>query len=212
MGEPGPGEYLTRASTLERGPTVDVWRRPTASGGTTSDGKAEVLDGLARMLDVLHAISDGLRALSSALARADKTKPPPPAMPRQDTKLLFSIGDLAHLLGVPVGTIRNLRHRGKAPTVTKVGGRLMFQRTDVDTWLAEQREEETEDTSRWRAAHLPGRIGSSIPRSTQPYPYCSGSHTEPMAASRYSGRGVCRVCRDDVVVNRDGRLRKHRPV
>jgi excisionase family DNA binding protein len=87
-----------------------------------------------------------------------------------DSKLLFSIEDLAEQLGVPVGTVRSLRATGRAPTATKVGKRLFFQRNDIDAWLKRQCELDVEMSQPWRESFMPGRIGSSVPRSTAPLP------------------------------------------
>lgn len=168
--------------------------------------QSEVLDGLARMHSVLHDISDGVRELRQAIER-ERTVVTSTEVERP---LLMSVAGLAEHLGLSPSAVYALRSAGHAPPVTKVGSRVFFQRADVDSWLAGLRNVQS-DTTPWSNAFLPGRIGSSMPRSSAPAPYCSGSNTEPLAASRYSGRVVCRVCRDDVMVNKDGRTRKHRP-
>lgn len=55
-----------------------------------------------------------------------------------------------------------------------------------------------------------GGIGTGLARTTAPPSYRSGSHTEPAAASRYQGMGICRVCGDSVSAIKNGTLRKHR--
>ena len=169
----------------------------------------EVVDGLSRILDVLHDISDGIRDLHHAADRAPM--PAPPTAP--EGPALLSVKDLAAELGITTSAVHNLRYSGQAPVVTKLGGRVYFQRVDVDDWLLRQREIPEDNTRPWRESFTPGRIGATLPRSSDPpkREWCSGSHTEPMAAAKYVGRGVCRVCKDDVLVNRDGRLRKHYP-
>lgn len=62
----------------------------------------------------------------------------------------------------------------------------------------------------WKQAWLRGGIGAGLARTTAPAPYCSGSHTEPAAASGYHRMDICRVCGDDVSVIKNGTLRKHR--
>jgi predicted DNA-binding transcriptional regulator AlpA len=171
----------------------------------------EVLDALARMLDVLHDISDGVRALAESTARqtpAVQSEAPGAGLPQ-----LLSVKGLADLLGVSTSAVYSLRATGNAPPVTRLGARLYFNREDVTAWLREQRQDPESGTRLWREAYIPGRVGSRLPRSSErkPRSYCAGSNTEPMAASRWSGRAVCQVCRDDVLVNRDGRLRKHYP-
>jgi excisionase family DNA binding protein len=170
----------------------------------------EVLDGLARMLDVLHDISDRLGQLAET-AKGSPPVAPSPEPPR--SKVLLSVKDLAELLGVPTSAVWSWRAAGHAPTLTMIGRRIYFRREDVDRWLDDQRASEGDRTRPWRESFVPGRIGSSLPASSQPpeRTWCSGSHTEPVAASRWPGRAICRVCNDDVLVNRDGRLRKHYP-
>lgn len=165
----------------------------------------EMLDGLARIHTVLHDISDGIREL------IDSTPQPAPAATDTVAPQLMSVAALAEHLGLSRSAVYALRSAGHAPPETRLGSRVLFQRADVDAWLAELRSPRSSGTQRWSAAHLSGRIGSAHPASSAPAPYCTGSHTEPLAASQYSGRVVCRVCRDDVLVNRDGRTRKHRP-
>jgi excisionase family DNA binding protein len=53
---------------------------------------------------------------------------------------LLSIEDLARYLGVPVTTIYDWRVDGKAPRAIKVGRHLKFAVSDVQAWLAQQRE------------------------------------------------------------------------
>jgi hypothetical protein len=170
----------------------------------------EVVDGMARMLDVLHDISDGIQKLSAASPPAP---PAPPTANEESQKRLLSVTDLAALLGVTPEVVRGLRASGNGPPVTKVGRRIFFQRKDIEVWFEKNREVPVENFQPWRGTYLPGRIGSTVPSSSKPAErkYCSGSNTEPMAASPYSGRAVCRVCKDHPIVNRDGRLRKHYP-
>lgn len=169
----------------------------------------EVRDGMSRILDVLHDISDGIRTLQQPIGSAQESEPPT----ELDGPALLSVKDLAGELGITTSAVHNLRYSGNAPVVTKLGGRIYFQRADVDQWLRRQRQTPEDNTQPWRGSFMPGRIGSNLPRSSDPLKraWCSGSHTEPMAASKYTGRGVCRACKDDDLVNRDGRLRKHYP-
>jgi hypothetical protein len=171
--------------------------------------QSEVLEGLARLHTVLHDISDTLRELRQAIER--ERSGPKPANDDLSAPRLMSVAGLAKHLVVCASAVYALRSSGHAPTATKVGSRVYFQRADVETWLEGLRHDPGPDSVPWSKAYLPGRIGSSLPRSSAPAPYCSGSNTEPLAASRYSGRVACRVCRDDVLVNKDGRTRKHRP-
>lgn len=176
----------------------------------------EVLDALDRMHQVLHDISDAVRDLNTHLAKPALVAPPPPeAAAPSNTKLLLTVAELSEMTGLSKSSIYQLRYVKNGPVPTKVGGRLLFHKDDVAAWLEKQREpaDETDRIRPWREGWVPGRIGRDHPRSSEPVkaPWCRGSGTEPMAASRYSGRAVCRDCRDDVLVNRDGRLRKHHP-
>jgi excisionase family DNA binding protein len=53
---------------------------------------------------------------------------------------LMSIEALAEYLDVPVTTIRDWRTDGKGPCAIRVGGRVRFAVSDVQSWLADQRE------------------------------------------------------------------------
>ena len=55
---------------------------------------------------------------------------------------LLSIEALAEYLDVPVTTIRDWRTDGKGPCAIRVGGRVRFAVSDVQSWLADQREAE----------------------------------------------------------------------
>lgn len=169
----------------------------------------EVADGLDRILSVLHDISDGIRELQRAAPSAAEVVLADTSAAQQ----LLSGRDVAELLGTSAGFVYGLRASGNGPVATKLGSRLLFQRGDVDEWLNRQRETPGDNTQPWRGSFMPGRIGANLPKSSEPQKraWCNGSHTEPMAAAKYAGRGVCRVCKDDVLVNRDGRLRKHLP-
>lgn len=171
----------------------------------------EVLSGLDRILAVLHDISDNTREL----LRGNSERPAETADTErtESPQAMLSIDDLAEILGVSRTTVYGLRYRGEGPPSVKVGRSIRYDRREVDTWLEERREPQPGGTRPWKGAYLPGRIGSGVPASSEPPAVrtCTGSHTEPTAASEYSGRGICRECGDHVIVNKDGRLRKHRP-
>jgi excisionase family DNA binding protein len=186
------------------GSTIDRQRRHDEKW------QAEVIDGMNRVLAVLHDISDGIRDLTQAVRTAEQTRQPPPAAAERVQSDYSSIRDLAELLGISEAAVRGLRQRGEGPTATKVGRRLRFRRHDVDRWLASRREDPVSRTRPWKQAWMGGGIGTGLARTTAPPSYCSGSHTEPVAASRYQGMGICRVCGDDVSVIKNGTLRKHR--
>ena len=81
----------------------------------------------------------------------------------------------------------------------------------IELWLDDARHDPRPEAAPWRTSFTPGRIGASVAKAPPvDRSWCAGSHTEPTAASQYHGRGLCRVCRDDVLINRNGLLRKHR--
>lgn len=53
--------------------------------------------------------------------------------------------DLAALLRTAPGTCRYWRHIGAGPKSFKVGRRVLYDRTDVDQWIAKAREEQIEE-------------------------------------------------------------------
>ncbi|CAN5531588.1 hypothetical protein BH10ACT1_BH10ACT1_33510 [soil metagenome] len=171
--------------------------------------KKEVVDGLARMHDVLRDISETLQHVQGELTRPPAT----PADPAADIPVLFSIPALSKALGLPRSAIEALVRATTGPVVTMVGERKYFHRDDVQHWLEQQRQPRNLTDHDRRTAWLPGRIGATVLTSSAQAKraYCAGSNTEPLSKSKYSGRAVCRECRDDVIVNNDGRLRKHSP-
>ena len=55
---------------------------------------------------------------------------------------LLSVDELADYLEVPVKTIYTWRHRHKGPKGFRVGKHLRFRWRDVQTWVAQQIDEE----------------------------------------------------------------------
>ena len=50
--------------------------------------------------------------------------------------------ELSRLTRIPVGTLRQWRHRGFGPPGFRAGGVVLYRRADVDAWLeAQQRAE-----------------------------------------------------------------------
>jgi excisionase family DNA binding protein len=48
---------------------------------------------------------------------------------------LLSMEEVAELLGVPVGTVRSWRDRGRGPRAVRVGLHLRYRRSDIENWL-----------------------------------------------------------------------------
>lgn len=57
-----------------------------------------------------------------------------------DLEPLLTIDDVAHLLRVPVLTVRWLRQEGRFAPAVKIGRRLAWTRSDIASWVAAQRE------------------------------------------------------------------------
>ncbi len=57
-----------------------------------------------------------------------------------ETRPLLSVRDVAKLVQVDPGTVRNWREQGKLPAAVKIGGVIRWDADDIDRWLEEQRE------------------------------------------------------------------------
>jgi len=56
-------------------------------------------------------------------------------------ELLLSIEELAEYLDVPVATIYDWRVDGKGPCAVRIGRRVKFSISDINAWIATQREQ-----------------------------------------------------------------------
>ena len=170
----------------------------------------EALGALQRILDVLHDVSDGIQELQRLQMEASSRADPSPI--EAPGPLLLSIDGAAELIGISSSSMRRMCDASYGPTTVRIGSRIFLHRTDLDQWLEEARHRPGGETVRWRDAPSLGRVGSTVPKVKRAgdEAWCSGSHSEPRSASAYSGRGVCRACGDDVLINRSGLLRKHR--
>jgi predicted DNA-binding transcriptional regulator AlpA len=52
---------------------------------------------------------------------------------------LLTTADVARITRAPESTVRYWRHIVSGPTSFRVGRRVVYQRSDVETWLAAQR-------------------------------------------------------------------------
>lgn len=59
----------------------------------------------------------------------------------QQESPLLTVPELADYCRVPVSTIRYWRNHRQGPPAIRLGKKLAFRVSDVDTWLAEQVEE-----------------------------------------------------------------------
>lgn len=62
----------------------------------------------------------------------------------QTDDILWTTGEVAEYLRRPEGTIRQWRHRSYGPPGFRVGGVVMYWRSGVLRWLAEQERAERE--------------------------------------------------------------------
>ncbi|MFR9779043.1 helix-turn-helix transcriptional regulator [Micromonospora sp. MS34] len=51
---------------------------------------------------------------------------------------LVTTEEVAEYLGITVGALHQLRYRGKAPRAAKIGTRLRWRWSDVESWLDQQ--------------------------------------------------------------------------
>ncbi|ADP79352.1 helix-turn-helix transcriptional regulator [Pseudofrankia inefficax] len=59
-----------------------------------------------------------------------------------DQDRLWTVGDLAEYLGVPVNTIYKWRTTGEGPTGLRIGRHVRYRREDVTAWLATRADRE----------------------------------------------------------------------
>jgi excisionase family DNA binding protein len=51
----------------------------------------------------------------------------------------YTVEQLSAHLDVPVGTLRHWRQHGRGPEAVKIGKHLRYYKSDVETWLREQK-------------------------------------------------------------------------
>lgn len=68
--------------------------------------------------------------------------------PHPELEPLLDITELAEYLGVPLSTVYDWRARGLGPRAHRFGKRLKFALSDVQTWMASQREPESRSAER----------------------------------------------------------------
>jgi excisionase family DNA binding protein len=52
---------------------------------------------------------------------------------------LLDITQAAAYLNLPIGTLRKWRSQRRGPTSMKLGRRVLYDRADLDQWIAEQK-------------------------------------------------------------------------
>ena len=70
----------------------------------------------------------------------------------------MGVSEAAKHLGLAPATLAKLRCLGGSPTFFKLGRRVLYDRADLDAWLAQRRAKSTSD-----AARLPSRLTDQLP-------------------------------------------------
>jgi predicted DNA-binding transcriptional regulator AlpA len=80
--------------------------------------------------------------------RATHATPPPhpPATAPEDP--LYLINEAAEYLRKPVPTMRHMRLNGTGPKSAKLGRSIVYRKSDLDRWIAEQFEAAEADRAR----------------------------------------------------------------
>lgn len=60
---------------------------------------------------------------------------------------LHKIGEISEYTGIPVSTLRFMRHQHRGPKSALVAGRIVYRLEDVDRWLDEQFENDPTNTA-----------------------------------------------------------------
>lgn len=55
---------------------------------------------------------------------------------------LMTVQELAAYIGYEVSSVYNFKQNGRGPRMTKVGSRVRYRKSDVDTWIADQNKSE----------------------------------------------------------------------
>lgn len=61
-------------------------------------------------------------------------------------RIFLTRKELATLTGLSVAYFEKHRNDGKAPPITKLGGRVLYDEADVNAWLASNRQELGDET------------------------------------------------------------------
>ena len=69
----------------------------------------------------------------------------------QFTPLAYRIKDFCRAVGISLRTFYTLKNAGKAPDMTKIGGRLVIRRTVALEWLEKQETMQATDVPKSRA-------------------------------------------------------------
>lgn len=57
--------------------------------------------------------------------------------PEKPNTLMF-LKEAADMLRLPESTLRYWRHMNKGPKAARIGGRVMYRKSDVENWIEEQ--------------------------------------------------------------------------
>jgi predicted DNA-binding transcriptional regulator AlpA len=88
---------------------------------------------VSEIVAALRAASHQLAVAADALA-AQPVQAEPAAAPSD----LLRIHEVSELTGVPVNTLRSWRQSETGPQATRLGGRLVWDRAEVEAWIQQQ--------------------------------------------------------------------------
>ncbi len=119
----------------------------SALAGTDPERLRFVLpDGLIALLDELTAPAEVPEEAETAVAQGARDRPPEdlPVSPEAKKRLLTA-KDAASYIGLAAQTLAKMRVTGDSPPFYKVGRQVLYDRADLDAWLAERRRRSTSD-------------------------------------------------------------------
>jgi excisionase family DNA binding protein len=96
----------------------------------------------------LSVFLDELSGATSLNSRPPAGKPARPEEPSHNGKIFMTTKDAATYVGLAVQTLAEMRVSGESPTFHKLGRRVLYDREDLDAWLATRKRASTSDTGK----------------------------------------------------------------
>ena len=91
----------------------------------------------ADVIAALRAASHQLAVAADALA-TQAAQPVAPVSISTGSSDLLRIREVSDLTGIPVNTLRSWRQGGTGPVSHRLGGRVVYRRSDVEAWKQSQ--------------------------------------------------------------------------
>ena len=95
--------------------------------------------------DVLIDLLDELAGSEPALKQETQAKKPTGGPSSETKKRLMIAKDAAAYIGLAPQTLAKMRVSGDSPPFYKVGRQVLYDRADLDAWLAKRRRRSTSD-------------------------------------------------------------------